>query len=701
MRSFPDWNKTFYVETDASVMGVAAVLSQLDAKVGKLRPICYYSSSLNPSQRNYSAGQLEAWALVSAARKWAVYLKGAREIIFLTDHCPLQWLRKQKDPRHTFARWILELEELPYRVQYRPGKENKVADYLSRTPNLVYDSNVNREKGFEDRLFSVDISLGEQVADRQRNNPVIRQAIQEMKESARVVTGRLKRVANHLRLQGETLLFDNRIVVPKDMQVTVLEKVHSQAHFGRAGTIQSLRRNYFWNKMARDAKIYCRQCVVCQRVKPSNSSGQPIESMKTLKDQPGSAVGMDFGTLPWADGEFRYFLLIVDLFTRMIELVPLHDQTVDSIIVAFQQGWIYRGHGVPELVVTDQGAQLDGEQFREFCKSLKIEKRHTTPYHPQCDGMAERNIGFVKQVLSCLMLDRNLPKGSWPALLTEAGFYCNGMENASSKVSPLMLTYGRQPRSPIDTWCKSLDATSRNSHGEFLRELRIKQAQLNEIARENIERSLGRARERINEKRVTSKIQKRGQVMLRNETRQDSLDPRYNGPFEVLDRKGPDVKLKIGGMIRENSGGRRPRVIKKWVHLDRCKEYYVPTMIPVQPNIYTNHHLNKEIPDNGNTDGELDKAMKQDGNMFQEEARTRRSTYSGGGEEIDPFEPTSQDESAPASNIMENRRYPSRIRKPKQYYGDFVPWSKISSGFREKSSSTASEIRQQKDGATS
>ena len=102
MLAFPQWNKSFYVEVDASTTGVGAVLSQKGTATNKLRPICYYSSSLSPSQKSYSAGQLEAWALVSAARKWLVFLRAASEVIFLTDHCPLQWMRSQKDPRHTY-----------------------------------------------------------------------------------------------------------------------------------------------------------------------------------------------------------------------------------------------------------------------------------------------------------------------------------------------------------------------------------------------------------------------------------------------------------------------------------------------------------------------------------------------------------------------------------------------------------------------
>ena len=58
--AFLQWNKSFYVEVVASATGVGAVLSQNDTATNKLRPICYYSSSLSPSQKSYSAGQLEA-----------------------------------------------------------------------------------------------------------------------------------------------------------------------------------------------------------------------------------------------------------------------------------------------------------------------------------------------------------------------------------------------------------------------------------------------------------------------------------------------------------------------------------------------------------------------------------------------------------------------------------------------------------------
>ena len=94
----------------------------------------------------------------------------------------------------------------------------------------------------------------------------------------------------------------------------------------------------------------------------------------------------------------------------------------------------------------DSGANMD-------CRSAGVNKKLATAYHPQCDRMAERNIGLVKQVIRCLQVDRQLPKAYWPKLLNEVSFHINGMVNATSRFSPHMLTFGREPHSPIDLWC--------------------------------------------------------------------------------------------------------------------------------------------------------------------------------------------------------------------------------------------------------
>ena len=71
------------------------------------------------------------------------------ESVFASDHNPLQWMRKQPDPRGTFGRLLLELESIDYEVENRKGRENVAADYLSRTKvELLVDQTINDEEEF-------------------------------------------------------------------------------------------------------------------------------------------------------------------------------------------------------------------------------------------------------------------------------------------------------------------------------------------------------------------------------------------------------------------------------------------------------------------------------------------------------------------------------------------------------------------------
>ena len=63
----------------------------------------------------------------------------------------------------------------------------------------------------------------------------------------------------------------------------------------------------------------------------------PVYEFQLEKHSPGSIVAMDDGTIPWSDGEYGYFLLMVDLFTRHVELAPMRDQTAATVMGAFEE----------------------------------------------------------------------------------------------------------------------------------------------------------------------------------------------------------------------------------------------------------------------------------------------------------------------------------------------------------------------------
>lgn len=120
------------VQTDASGVGLGAVLLQGEGDDQK--PVAYVSRKLWPHETRYSAIELECLAIKWALETFKYYLLG-RDFIFQTDHRGLQWLHQMKDSNNRIDRWVMEMQPYRFKVEYRPGKSNVVADFLSHHPD--------------------------------------------------------------------------------------------------------------------------------------------------------------------------------------------------------------------------------------------------------------------------------------------------------------------------------------------------------------------------------------------------------------------------------------------------------------------------------------------------------------------------------------------------------------------------------------
>ena len=127
-------DKPFVLRTDASRYAIGAVLEQ---KVGDaLVPVAFYSRKLVGSQKNWSTREQETYAVVSALRKWAGWI-GYQPVIVKTDHKALEaWATEHVDtpsgPAGRRGRWHETFSKFDLHVEYVPGKENLVADAMSR-----------------------------------------------------------------------------------------------------------------------------------------------------------------------------------------------------------------------------------------------------------------------------------------------------------------------------------------------------------------------------------------------------------------------------------------------------------------------------------------------------------------------------------------------------------------------------------------
>lgn len=125
----PNFDSPFTVQTDASGLGLGAVLLQ---GVGEERhPVTFISRKLFPRETRYSTVEKECLAIKWALDTLKYYLMG-KEFVLETDHRALQWLDRMRDSNARITRWYLSLQPYKFTVQYKPGKDNVTADFLSR-----------------------------------------------------------------------------------------------------------------------------------------------------------------------------------------------------------------------------------------------------------------------------------------------------------------------------------------------------------------------------------------------------------------------------------------------------------------------------------------------------------------------------------------------------------------------------------------
>ncbi len=130
--------KQFILETDANQHHVAAVLLQYDDE-RLLRAVGYFSKKLKNTEVRYLTTDREALAIVLACRQFHHYLWGTKFVI-RTDHQPITTVFRQRTKSPRMKRWMLEMREYRFRVEYKKRKTNVVADQLSRPVRVIQGS---------------------------------------------------------------------------------------------------------------------------------------------------------------------------------------------------------------------------------------------------------------------------------------------------------------------------------------------------------------------------------------------------------------------------------------------------------------------------------------------------------------------------------------------------------------------------------
>lgn len=480
--AYADFTKPFVLYTDASNLGLGAVLAQ--RQEGVERVIAYASRSLHPAERNdanYSSFKLELLALKWAlSEKFKDYLWGA-QVTVITDNNPLVHLQTAKLGA-VEQRWVAQLANYDYQLQYRPGREHTNADALSRLPAVGNSRSPSEpvsdqeEEGYMVGVVEapggqrevVPVSWGwdpRRWRGRQQGDREVRTLSQWLEHGrrptpaerqAQVGTGRkLLGQWTKLKLRDGVLCRIIRdpgldeeicqIVVPENQVRALLAAYHDQlGHQGQEKTVSLLRRHFYWPGLEASVSAFIQACPRCTLFKSRQEARAPMVPINAKA--PLHIVAMDFLTLGRPMDRYQNILVVTDLFTKYAWAVPTLDQTANTTATALWRA-VFQPFGCPEFLHSDQGPNFESRVIKELCQLYGCTKTHTTSYHPQGNGGCER---FNQTLLGLLgTLDRD-HQDDWVSALPNLIQAYNNSVHSTTGYAPTYLMFGRHVRMPTD-----------------------------------------------------------------------------------------------------------------------------------------------------------------------------------------------------------------------------------------------------------
>eukprot|EP00873_Tetraselmis_striata_P042211 jgi/Tetstr1/462475/TSEL_007470.t2 len=497
----PDWRRPFVLHTDWSRAGVGACLSQVDDN-GVEYAVSIASRMNTPVEADLSSYEGEVGAVVWAVQRFRYYLYG-NHFQLITDCKAMEWLRTTARLRGKLARWSLILAEYDFSIKHRPGKDNIVPDLLSRRPmpaepvkatsdaagtttaiatqrrSLAAMADASAMFGgctpnkclgrtpalpsahaaFATQCIAMSFTAGVYASQELHwptrdvwSSPVaisyLRGETTPADVSVEVWQQLVRRCAKYSCHNDKVRLHtgDTAREVPRpEERPHAIHRVHASiGHLGRDRTYQVLARHFVWPGMHKDVGAMVKQCRACDRVKASFN-----QKHDRLKPMPLFGLFYRFsvdsaGQLPTSNEGHKYVIVIVEHFSKWIELVPVRDLEASTTAKAFHERVLAR-YGAPAEVVTDNGTEYQGA-FRKQLERHGIQPVDIPPGHPQDNGMAERIVQVLKVALRKVV--PTLGTASWHSWMPVIELGYRVSKQATTGYSPYFLMFGRDHVAP-------------------------------------------------------------------------------------------------------------------------------------------------------------------------------------------------------------------------------------------------------------
>ena len=447
----------YRLTTDASYAAIGGVLERLSSAGELLGVIGYFSKTISDTQSRYHIGELELLAIVESLKHFRYYLHGHR-FLLRTDHSSLLSYRSKKEPSQRLTRWLQYLEEFDFEIEHIKGKNNAVADALSRPQEvsainicpLTTLSSVNPQDWYESLLedpwsAAILVSLGvvDKVNISAADRSLYKKYIKRMKFSSKA--------QERYKFDNNILYYDSRVCVPSKERFTLLQLYHDSflqgGHFGETATINKLVPHYYWPSMSKEIKSFVQGCLQCQLMKryrpKTNGQLRPL-------DVPSGRwidISIDFVTgIPTSRQGNDMVMVVVDRFSKRAHFIAMKKNFGSTGVVRALFRYVFCYHGFPHTIVSDRDIRFASGYYKELTERLHIKLLKSTTNHPQTDGQTESVNKTLNRLLRTFCHNDH---AVWDLFLPHLEFVYNSTPQSAVGAAPFEVDIGFIPNEPL------------------------------------------------------------------------------------------------------------------------------------------------------------------------------------------------------------------------------------------------------------
>lgn len=584
----PDHNKPWVVYADASGYAVGGVLCQ--EHDGYHHPVMFVSKKLSGCELNWPVHDKELYAIYYMFKTCKHLLQG-RHVTVFTDHKALEWLMTQKHLSAKQYRWSTFMSDNEWRIIYKPGAYNRVADALSRRPDhndgeVAPDLEVRfgmpvcaLHLETDNTIATVNalattMTVGDELLHRVRtgyqDDDICKHILQvNGTPDFRVVDGMIYK--------------GTRLYIPdiKPLQLELIAEYHNVktvSHRGIDKTYDLLTRKFYWQHMYTCVKEYIQTCDVCQKSKYDNKHKAGELQQRAMPGRPFVEVTMDFVTkLPVTSEKYDTIMVVVDRFSKFAKFIPLQAQLSSNKTFTMKAAHAFMLHwrllyGMPKYIISDRDPVFTSAVWSQMMKVDGSHLLYSSSHHAETDGQTERTNRTMEEMLRCYVADDH---HSWADYLPYAQYAYNNTPHASTGKAPHELVYGVMLRNQIDLMDLNLNTEEQNT--EVVDYITERQNHI-EGARKHLERAMARQKAYADRTRRAVNYEEGMYVYVSTEYLQkpndicSKLKQRYAGPYKILERIGNAAyKLELPPNSRAHPV----------FHVSKLRKYY-PRFIDTQ-----------------------------------------------------------------------------------------------------------------------